>query len=88
VGDITPFGSIIAIAGAIGLAAVLSSRFSSLTRIPSPALFLAGGAIAANVANGFGSRHRRYFWSPRRSCPTWYRRCATCRSSTCSVWSP
>jgi cell volume regulation protein A len=53
VGDITPFGSIIAIAGAIGLAAVLSSRFSSLTRIPSPALFLAGGAIAANVANGF-----------------------------------
>jgi cell volume regulation protein A len=58
--DIHPFGAVVAIAGAIGLAAVLSSRLSSLTRIPSPALFLAGGALAANLVNGFEAPSEKF----------------------------
>ncbi|HVW81121.1 MAG TPA: cation:proton antiporter [Mycobacteriales bacterium] len=51
--DAVGFGSIVALAGLVGLAAVLSSHLSSRTRIPSPALFLVGGAIAANAVSNF-----------------------------------
>lgn len=39
--------AVAAVAG-VGLVAVLSSRFTERTRVPSPALFLVGAAVAAN----------------------------------------
>jgi cell volume regulation protein A len=47
--DLQPFALIILLTAAVGLVAVLSNRLTELVKVPSPALVLAGAAIAVNV---------------------------------------
>ena len=47
--DIQPFALLVVLAAAVGMLAVLASRLSQLIRIPSPALVLAGAAIAVQA---------------------------------------
>jgi cell volume regulation protein A len=47
--DVRPFGLLVLVGAAVGLLAVLFSRLTERTRIPTPAFFLAGAAVAASV---------------------------------------
>ena len=47
--DVGTFGLVILIAALVGIAAVLSSRVSERLRVPAPAIFLIGAAIAPDV---------------------------------------
>jgi cell volume regulation protein A len=47
--DAEPFALIVLLAAAVGLVAVLSSRLTQLVKVPSPALVLAGAAVAVQV---------------------------------------
>ena len=47
--DTEPFALVVLLTAAVGLVAVLSSRLTERVRLPSPALVLAGAAIAVNV---------------------------------------
>jgi len=47
--DTGPFALIVLLVSAIGLAAILSNRLTAWARVPSPALFLMGAAVAAEV---------------------------------------
>jgi cell volume regulation protein A len=47
--DVQPFGLLVLLTAAAGLLAVLSNRLSERLQIPTPALFLAAAAIAAQV---------------------------------------
>jgi cell volume regulation protein A len=47
--DTEPFALIVLLAAGVGLMAVLSSRLTQRLRVPSPALFLVGAAIAVEV---------------------------------------
>jgi cell volume regulation protein A len=47
--DPQPFALIVLLAAAVGLVAVLSNRLTDWVKVPSPALVLAGAAIAVNV---------------------------------------
>jgi cell volume regulation protein A len=49
VSDTEPFALVVLLTAAVGLVAVLSSRLTERVRLPSPALVLAGAAIAVNV---------------------------------------
>jgi cell volume regulation protein A len=52
--DVTTFGLVLlAIAGAF-LIAIMSSRMSALIRVPAPALFLVGAAVASDLAPSIG----------------------------------
>ena len=44
--DTEPFALIVLLVAGVGLVAVLSSRLTQRLRIPSPALFLVGAAVA------------------------------------------
>jgi cell volume regulation protein A len=52
--DSEAFGLAILIAGLIGVAAVLSSRVSERLRIPAPAFFLIGAALASDIWPALG----------------------------------
>jgi potassium/hydrogen antiporter len=52
VDDVQPFGLIVLVVAAVGLVAVLSNRLSERLQVPTPAFFLAGAAIAAQVVPG------------------------------------
>jgi cell volume regulation protein A len=47
--DVQPFGLIVLVVAAVGLAAVLSNRLSARLQVPTPAFFLIGAAVAAQV---------------------------------------
>ena len=47
--DVGTFGLVILIAALVGIAAVLSSRVSERLRVPAPAIFLIGAAIASDL---------------------------------------
>lgn len=47
--DTQPFAVMVLLAAAVGLVAVLSNRLTERVKIPSPALVLAGAAIAVNL---------------------------------------
>ncbi|MGH3192169.1 MAG: cation:proton antiporter [Streptosporangiaceae bacterium] len=47
--DTQPFALVVLLAAAVGLVAVLSGRVTERVKIPSPALVLAGAAVAVNV---------------------------------------
>lgn len=47
--DVVPFGTIIALLSAAGLAAVLSNRLSERIRIPAPAIFLIAAAVTSDL---------------------------------------
>lgn len=47
--DTEPFALVVLLVAAVGLVAVLSSRLTQLVRVPSPALFLVGAAVAVQV---------------------------------------
>ncbi len=47
--DTEPFALIVLLAGAVGLVAVMSNRLTERVKVPSPAIVLAGAAIAVNV---------------------------------------
>jgi potassium/hydrogen antiporter len=49
VASVEPFALLVVLVAAVGLAAVLSNRLAYRVRLPAPALFLVGAAIAANV---------------------------------------
>jgi cell volume regulation protein A len=48
--DTIPFGWVVLGASLVGLVAVMSNRLSERLRVPAPALFLAGAAVAAELA--------------------------------------
>ncbi|MFL6138483.1 MAG: cation:proton antiporter [Frankiaceae bacterium] len=48
--DARPFGWLVLAGAAVGLLAVLSNRLSERTRVPTPAFFLVGAAVAAGLA--------------------------------------
>src|SRR3954469_24082436 len=50
--DVQPFGLLVLVVAAVGLLAVLSNRLSERLQVPTPAFFLAGAAIAAQVIPG------------------------------------
>ena len=50
--DVQPFGLIVLVVAAVGLLAVLSNRLSERLQVPTPAFFLAGAAIAAQLIPG------------------------------------
>jgi cell volume regulation protein A len=52
--DVQPFGLIVLLVAAVGLVAVLSNRVSDRLRVPTPALFLAGAAVAAQLVPRLG----------------------------------
>jgi cell volume regulation protein A len=54
VNDQVAFGFAVLVASAVGMAAVLYSRVSERVRIPAPAIFLIGAAVAAQVAPRLG----------------------------------
>ena len=58
--DIIPFAVVIVVASVALLLAVGSSRLTALTQIPSPALFLVGASIAADVFPDLGSLGIRF----------------------------
>jgi potassium/hydrogen antiporter len=47
--DVEPFGRAILLIALIGMLAVLSNRFSERLRVPAPAIFLLGAAIASDI---------------------------------------
>jgi potassium/hydrogen antiporter len=47
--DVEPFGRVILLVALIGTLAVLSNRFGERLRLPAPAIFLLGAAIAAGI---------------------------------------
>jgi len=47
--DVLTFGLIIAAIAAAGSVALLSSRLSELIRVPAPAIFLIGAAVASDL---------------------------------------
>ena len=53
-GDVVPFGVIIAAASAAGLLAVLSNRLSEHIRVPAPAIFLVAAAVASDLVPALG----------------------------------
>jgi cell volume regulation protein A len=53
--DVTPFALVIVVASVALLLAVGSSRLTSLTQIPSPALFLVAASIATDVFPSLGT---------------------------------
>ena len=48
-GDSTAFGLIMLVVGLAGSAAVLSNRLSGAVRVPAPAIFLVGAAVASDL---------------------------------------
>jgi cell volume regulation protein A len=52
--DITPFGVLLTIGCAVLLLAVLSNRLSARVRIPAPAFFLLGAAVASDLMPALG----------------------------------
>lgn len=48
--DVEPFGLIVLVGAAAAFLAVLSNRISERVRIPAPALFLVGAAVASNLS--------------------------------------
>ena len=50
--DAEPFALVVLLGAAVGLVAVLSSRLTERVRLPSPALVLAGAAVAVKVVPG------------------------------------
>ena len=53
--EVSAFGAVVAVVGAVVLLAVLSNRFSERLRVPPPALFLVVAAVAATVFPGLRS---------------------------------
>jgi len=49
VGDVSRYGLTLLVAALAFLVAVLSSRMSAWLRVPAPAIFLVGAAVAANL---------------------------------------
>jgi len=49
VSDTYSFGLVLAVTAVVGLVAVLSSRLTQRVRVPAPALFLIGTAIADEI---------------------------------------
>lgn len=47
--DVEPYGAIVAIAAVLGVVAVLSNRLGQRARLPAPAIFLLGAAVAAEL---------------------------------------
>jgi cell volume regulation protein A len=47
--DVEPFGRVILLIALIGTLAVLSNRFGERLRVPAPAIFLLGAAVAAGI---------------------------------------
>src|SRR5262245_6448974 len=47
--DVTAFAFLIGLAAVIGIVAVLANRVSERLRIPAPALFLIGAAVASDL---------------------------------------
>src|SRR5215204_6083962 len=54
-GDAQTFGLILLVVGLAGTAAVLSNRLSAAVRVPAPALFLVGAAVAADLVPSLGT---------------------------------
>jgi cell volume regulation protein A len=54
VGDVVPFGLVIAVISVAGLLAVLSNRVSERIRVPAPAIFLVAAAVASDVMPALG----------------------------------
>src|SRR4051794_19686399 len=54
-GDVQAFGLVVALVAAAASLAVLSSRLSDLIRVPAPAIFLVGAAVASNVVPSLGA---------------------------------
>jgi cell volume regulation protein A len=53
--EVSAFGAVVAVVGAVVLLAVLSNRFSERLRVPAPALFLVVAAVASTVFPGLRS---------------------------------
>ncbi len=53
--DVTPFAALLGVVCAVGLLAVLSNRLSTRLRIPAPAFFLIGAAVASDLVPGLGA---------------------------------
>lgn len=53
--DVGRFGLLVLLVSAALLAAVTSNRLATAIRVPAPALFLAGAAVAARVVPGLGA---------------------------------
>src|SRR5437588_5550705 len=49
VADVEPFGRVILLIAVIGTLAVLSNRFTERLRVPAPAIFLIGAAVASDI---------------------------------------
>ena len=54
-GDAQTFGLILLVVGLAGTAAVLSNRLSAAVRVPAPALFLVGAAVASDLVPSLGT---------------------------------
>jgi potassium/hydrogen antiporter len=54
--DAGPFALVVLLAAAVGLVVVLSNRLTERVKIPSPALVLAGAAVAVKVVRRCTSR--------------------------------
>jgi potassium/hydrogen antiporter len=52
--DSVTFGLILLVVGLAGAAAILSNRLSGAVRVPAPALFLIGAAVASDLFPGLG----------------------------------
>lgn len=53
-GDVVPFGAVLAVLSVAGLLAVWSNRVSERVRIPAPAIFLVAAAVASELVPGLG----------------------------------
>ena len=52
--DSVAFGLVLLVVGLAGAAAILSNRLSGAVRVPAPALFLVGAAVASDLVPGLG----------------------------------
>jgi len=52
--DVIPFGALLGVVCGVGLLAVLSNRLSTRLRVPAPAFFLVGAAVASAVVPALG----------------------------------
>lgn len=50
--DVQPFGFLVLVVSVVGLLAVLSSRLTERIKVPTPAFFLVGAAVAVTVVPG------------------------------------
>src|SRR5215831_10378138 len=53
-GDVTRYGLVLLVVALAFLVAILSSRVSAWLRVPAPAIFLIGAAIASNLVPVLG----------------------------------